>query len=220
MSKTTLIPGALAAALLLAAAPAFAANTLIDFEGATSFASITDYYNGGSDSAGAMGPSDFGVSFTGAAQALANDELGPYFSNAPTPGTVMFATDSSAVMNVAQGFTGELSFFYSAASSALDVVTIYSGLNGTGNVLGLVSLSANAQMGGCSDSAFCNWQRIALSFAGTGQSVSFGGNAGGVAFDNVAINTVTAAVPEPQTTAMLAFGLAGLMVAVRRQRRS
>jgi len=205
-----------AAAALLAAVPAFADNsTLIDFEGVTSFASVADYYNGGTDSAGASG-TDLGVSFTGAALALANDELGPYFSNAPTPGTVMFATDSSAVMNFAKGFVDEVSFYYSALNSALDVVTVYSGLNGTGNVLGSFSLSGNAQLGGCSDSAFCNWQRLALTFAGVGQSISFGGEPGNVAYDNISVT----AVPEPGTYALMALGLAGVMVAVRRQRKA
>src|SRR5437879_3739953 len=73
-----------AAAALFAASPAFAAGTLIDFEGATSFASINAYYDGGADSAGAIGPS-LGVSFGGDALALQNDPLGPYFSNAPSP---------------------------------------------------------------------------------------------------------------------------------------
>lgn len=203
-----------ATAVLLAAAPAFAAQTLIDFEGVGSFASIAEYYNGGTDSAGNTG-SQLGVEFSGAALALSNDELGTYFSNAPSAGTVMFATDTSALLNVAKGFTGEISFYFSAASSALDVVTIYSGLNGSGAVLGAVSLSRNAQLGGCSDSDFCNWQRLSLSFIGTGQSISFGGNPGGVAFDNVTISPV----PEPQSAAMLAFGLIGLTVFLRRQRK-
>jgi len=203
-----------ATAALLAAAPAFAAQTLIDFEGVGSFASIAEYYNGGTDSAGNTG-SQLGVAFSGAALALSNDELGPYFSNAPSAGSVMFATDASALLNVAKGFTGEISFYYSAASSALDVVTIYSGLDGSGAVLGEVSLSRNAQLGGCSDSAFCNWQRLSLSFNGTGQSISFGGNYGNVAFDNVTIS----AVPEPQSAAMLALGLIGLTTFLRRQRK-
>jgi PEP-CTERM motif len=202
-----------AAACLLAAAPAFAANTLIDFEGVTSFASVADFYNGGTDGNGAAG-TNLGASFTGAALALSNDELGPYFSHAPSPGTVMFATDSSALLNFGQGFVDELSFYYSASSSAFDVVTIYSGLDGSGSVLGSISLTANAQLGGCNDAPFCNWQRVALSFAGTGKSIGFGGNAGNVAFDNIAIT----AVPEPESYAMLAMGLAGVILAVRRQR--
>jgi|GEM_PF-1835541 len=196
-----------ATACLLAAAPAFAANTVIDFEGATSYAPVADYY------------ANLGVSFTGAALALSNDgtadyPTGLFFSHAPTPGTVMFAQDSSALLNFAAGFVDELSFYYSASSSALDVVTIYSGLDGTGATLGSIGLSANAQLGGCSDSPLCNWQRVALSFAGTGKSISFGGNFGNVAFDNIAITPV----PEPETYAMLAMGLAGVMLAVRRQR--
>nr|WP_316639679.1 PEP-CTERM sorting domain-containing protein [uncultured Roseateles sp.] len=203
---------AVTAAVLLSA-PAFAAGTVIDFEGATSFASVADFYNGGTDSAGASG-GDLGVSFTGGALALSNDVLGPYFSNAPTPGTVMFASDADAIMNVSKGFSGELAFYYSAATPAFDVVTIYSGLNGSGTKLGSFSLNTNAQLGGCSDAGWCNWQRIALTFAGTAQSVSFGGNAGNVAFDNITIS----AVPEPQAAAMLMLGLAGLLLGSRRRR--
>ena len=206
---------AAAAALAASAAPVFAGNLLIDFEGASSFASVADYYNGGADSNGVAGSNNLGVSFTGAALALSNDVLGPYFSNAPTPGTVMFASDSTALMNFTNGFFGELSFFYSAASSALDAVTIYSGLDGTGSVLGVLDLAANAQQNGCSDSAYCNWEKVALSFNGVGKSISFGGNAGNVAFDNISV----AAVPEPETYAMFALGLVGVALAVRRQRR-
>lgn len=202
------------AAGLAAACPAFAANTLIDFEGVTSFASIADYYNGGTDSAGASG-TNLGISFSPSALALSNDDLGPYFSNAPTPGTVMFATDASALMNVGTGFANEVSFYYSAASSAFDVVTIYAGLDGTGAVLGSFSLSQNAQLGGCSDSAFCHWQRISLSFDGVAHSMSLGGNAGNVAFDNLTIS----AVPEAPMSAMLAIGGISMLFWTRRRQR-
>lgn len=202
-----------AAAALLAAAPAFAdPTTTVDFEGVTSFASIADYYNGGTDGAGASG-ANLGVSFTGAALALSNDELGPYFSNAPSAGTVMFATDESAVMNFAQGFVADMSFSYSSATAALGAVTIYSGLNGAGSILGSFNLLANAQSG-CGDTSFCNWNLASLAFDGIARSVSFGGHFGEVAFDNV---TVTA-VPEPQTYAMMLLGLIGIAAVARRQR--
>jgi hypothetical protein len=194
---------AVLSAALLASLPALAnTNLVLDFEGVDSFASVADFYAG--------------VSFSDAALGLKNDELGTYFSNAPTPGTVMFATDSSAVMSVDKGFIDQLSFYYSAASSALDVVTIYSGLNGTGSELGSISLSKNAQLGGCSDSAFCNWQRISLTFSGTARSVSFGGNAGGVAFDNVAIT----AVPEPTSALLMALGGAALLIGARKRQQA
>ena len=148
------------ALLAMAAAPlaASAADLTLTFEGASSFQSVAEFYNGGTDGAGVSG-SNVGVSFTGAAMALSNDVLGPYFSNAPTATTVMFAQDSSAVMNVASGFAGALKFFYSSTNGGLDLVNIYSGLNGTGTLLASASLFPNAQLG-CSDTAFCRFDSI------------------------------------------------------------
>lgn len=209
----TLVRALTAAAALCAAVPAFAAapTTLIDFEGVTSFASVGDYYNGGTDSAGVAG-SSVGVSFTGAALALANDALGPYFSNAPTPGSVMFASDPSALLNFAKGFTAA-SFWYSSAGPT-DLVTVYSGLDGTGSVLGSMNLAINAQSDGCVDSPLCHWELATLSFGGAGRSIGFGGNPGATAFDNIAIT----AVPEAQTWAMLMAGLVGVAAIARRRR--
>jgi hypothetical protein len=199
------------AAALLAAAPAFAASTVVDFEGVTSFASIQDYYNGGTDSAGASGP-DLGVSFTDAALGLSNDVATTFFSHAPSPLGVMIASDATATMNVAAGFSGDLAFWYSALTPALDVVKIYSGLNGSGTLLGAISLSQNATLG-CNDSPVCNFQRISLSFAGTAHSAVFGGNFGNVAFDDVTISTV----PEPASALLMALGGCGLLLAARRR---
>jgi hypothetical protein len=188
-------------ATLLASLPVLAnTNLVLDFEGVDSFAQVGSYYAG--------------VTFSEAALALKYDELGPYFSHAPTPGTAMFATDSSAVMNVDKGFINELSFYYSATKSTLDVVTIYSGLNGTGSELGSISLSKNAQLGGCSDSPFCNWQRVSLTFNGTAHSASFGANGFDVVgFDNVAIT----AVPEPTSALLMALGGAALLLGARKR---
>lgn len=204
-----------AAASLLATLPALAGNTLIDFEGATSFQSVNGFYNGGVDGAGVAGK-NFGVSFTGAALAVSNDVLGPYFSNAPTPGTVMFAADATAFMNVAAGFTSELSFYYASTGAAVNAVTVYSGLDGNGSVLGSISLTNNAQSNGCTDSPSCHWELATLAFAGAGKSISFGGNAGNVGFDNISIT----AVPEPESYALVALGMVGVMLASRRKRQA
>jgi hypothetical protein len=91
-------------AALMAGLPALAnTNLVLDFEGVESFTSVGNFYAG--------------ISFSDAALALKNDGPGLYFSNAPTPGTVMFASDPSAVMNVSGGFINELSFYYSATRS-------------------------------------------------------------------------------------------------------
>ena len=199
-----------AAAALFAATPAFAASTLIDFETATSFASINEYYNGGADSAGAIGPS-LGVSFGGDALALQNDPLGPYFSNAPSPLGVMAPVGADATMNVEAGFLG-VSFFYASSDAVSGGVQAWSGLNGTGTLLGSFDLAANAQAG-CSDSAFCHFDQLGAAFNGTAHSLTFGNAANFAAFDNVAVT----AVPEPSTMLLMALGLTGLMLVQRRR---
>ncbi|MFY9509673.1 MAG: PEP-CTERM sorting domain-containing protein [Rubrivivax sp.] len=197
----------LATALLAAFAisPVYAANTVIDFETVTSFASIAEFYNGGSDSEGNSG-SNFGVSFGGDVLGLANDEYSTFFTNAPSPVGVMTAVGSDATMNVAAGFVDALSFAYSSAAFTLQAVNVWSGLNGTGALLASFNLAANAQAGGCSDSAFCRFDTLSSTFAGVAHSVTFGNAAGVAAFDNIAIT----AVPEPTAALMLAMGLAGL----------
>jgi hypothetical protein len=193
---------------LFAATPAFAADTLIDFETVTSFASIGEYYNGGADSAGAIGPA-LGVSFTGDALALAND-FETYFSHAPSPLGVLAPVGADATLNVALGFTDAISFWYSS-SAFVSQINVWSGLGGTGEILASFNLVANATHG-CSDSAYCRFDQLSSTFAGTAHSVSFGNAAGVAAFDDIRIT----AVPEPTTALMLSLGLAGLFLSRRR----
>jgi hypothetical protein len=183
----TLLLSAVAAGLM-ATAPAFAATT-IDFDGPASFDSIADYYAG------------LGVDFGLDALAIQND-----FG-------VMTAVGADAAMNVAAGFTGTASFFYSSLEAV--TVGVYSGLNGTGTLLGSFELSANADLG-CSDSAFCNWTETSLSFNGVAKSIAFGAAADVAGFDNVTIS----AVPEPSQAIMLALGLSVIGARSLRRRKS
>lgn len=191
--KSILYPAIMAG--LLAAAPAFA--TTINFESPTSFDSIGGFY------------ATSGVSFGGDAVAVQNDALGPYFSNAPSPLGVMTAVGADATMNVLNGFTGLVSFFY--ASTDIAKIGVYSGLDGTGDLLGVFDLLANAN-DGCNDSAFCNWSEATLSFFGVAKSITFGDAAYVAGFDNVSFS----AVPEPGTALLLGLGLTALVASRRR----
>jgi hypothetical protein len=201
-----------AAAVLLAAAPAFAAPVLLDFElpANASFGSILEYYNGGQDQAGNVGP-DLGVRFSGDALALIGE---PTIANAPSGVGVLypFSDVSTTVLNVDFAFTG-LNFFYSSSSALAGAVQVWSGLNGTGSVITSFDLAANAQGNGCTGADFCNFSSLGLAAFAETRSVTFAGTE--AAFDNIAITPI----PEPSTYALMGFGLAGLAAAARRRKK-
>jgi hypothetical protein len=200
---------------LMSAAPAFSSTITIDFEGPTSFQSIDQYYNGGTDAAGASGL-NLGVSFGLDALAIQNDGLGSgvngeYFTNAPSPLGVLSPVGTDAWLNFATGFTGLASFYYSSTDAV--TIDVFSGLNGTGTLLGSFNLLDNA-VDGCSDSDFCNWSLASLNVNGVAKSIAFGDAAYTAGFDNVTIS----AVPEPSTMALLAVGLAGVFTRIGRRK--
>lgn len=202
------------AAALFSAGPASSAIVTIDFDGPTSFASINEYYAGGADSEEAIGP-NLGVSFGPDALTIKNDELGPYFSNWSTVG-IMGPVGADAAMNVGVGFIGDVSFSYSAVQAV--AVNVWSGLNGTGSIVGTFQLAANAA--GCAAGAgLCSWSpaSITLGSGVVARSITFGDAATTLTgFDNVTIT----AVPEPESVVLLALGLAGLGVVARKQQRA
>ena len=199
------------AAGLLSAAPAFAANVTVDFDDLSGYGtSITNHY------------SAQGITFGADALTASNDELGPYFSNSPSgpAGSVMFAFGSNAAMNVASGFTGTVSFYYSALVDT--VVSVYSGLNGTGTQLYTFNLAANTSS--CSVPAACNWDVASVDLGGVAQSIQFGTafisdvndpHYGSTAvFDNVTV----APVPLPAAGWLLFSALGGFGAMARRKR--
>lgn len=194
------------AAGLLSAAPAFSAT--LDFQGTGAYNFIEDYYNGGTNDAGASG-ANYGISFGPDAMSVTNDEWFTYYSNAPTPG-VLSAVGADAALNKASGFTGEVSFWYSASENT--TVSIFSGLNGSGIELASFNLVANAQ-DGCSDTLYCNWEFATLNLAGIGQSIQFGSTAGVAGFDNISVSEV----PVPAAAWLLLSGLGGLGAMSRRK---
>lgn len=203
----------LAAAALAVALPAAAGPIVLDFEGIGDLNPVGDYYNGG-------GGTNYGVSFSQDTLALIDADAGGSgnFANEPSPNTVMFFLNANnAVLNYAAGFDTGFSFFYS--SSVATTVTIYDGVNGTGNVLGTITLAAQGfdNCAGDPSGDFCNWTNVGVAFGGVAKSIDFGGTANQTGFDNITFGSSTA-LPEPGTYALMALGLAGIGFTARRRR--
>ena len=207
-----------AATALLAATPLMASAAgpvLVTFEKAWDFANgdVNGYYGGGKAADGTSGP-NMDVSFVNIS-GLSNDASFTYYTGAPTPLGVAYGHDDHSYMNMKEWAVGAFSFFYSSPVAIVGAVKAYSGLNGTGTLLGSLNLAANDAVAG----VYNTWSFASFAFTGSARSFDFTGAGveSAVAFDNIAVT----AVPEPSTTLlMLAGGAAMLRVVTRRRGRS
>lgn len=206
MHKLTLASALVAG--LLSATGATAATINLDFSGATSNASVNNFYNGGTDSQGASG-TNYGVSFAPSVLDLTNDANFTYFTNGPSNSAIYVNPgDVAGVMNIASGFTGSLGLSYSSLGAT--TVSIFSELNGAGTKQ---TFTLNSNDDGCADGA-CAWTSTLLDFAGIAKSVEFDSNGGQALYTNIGVS----AVPLPASGLLLLFGSAGLGLFGKRRR--
>jgi len=203
---------ATASAALLTAAEANA-SIVLNFVGLQDQEQILNFYNGGKGSKGSGPGPNFGISFSSHSLALISTASGGSgnFSNAPSDTIAFFLTGGADQMTQTSGFKTGFSFFYSSNSKATTgsngSVSVFSGPNGTGALLAMLTLpdtGNNGPPGG----QFNMWDKIGVAFAGTAESVDFSGAANHIGFDNVTLGSVTpGGVPEPASVALLGTGL-------------
>ncbi|MGH8191169.1 MAG: hypothetical protein ACREP2_06955 [Rhodanobacteraceae bacterium] len=189
----------------------------MNFDGIGTFDQVSTYYDGGCSTF--VGPDtcngpNYGVVWSGAE--ISDNTSGASGTIVPpsSPNYIILTNNSgsynSATMNVAAGFGGSGFSFYYAGSG---MVSVYSGLNGTGTLLNPGSEALSTSF--CSGTGFCSSPYM-LDFTGTAMSVVFTGN--GI-FDNVSFDMTPKAVPEPAAAGIFGFGvlLIGMFVGLRRR---
>ena len=203
---------------LLAVVPVSAAPVVLTFEGLKNQEQILNYYDGGFGSLGSGPGPSYGIQFGSSALALIDQDSGGTgnFANEPTSKTIaFFLSGGGLVMNVPAGFDTGFSFFYTSATAAS--VTVYDGLDATGNLLASLPLAAQYNIGCSGDpsGSYCNWTAVGVAFAGIARSVNFAGGADRTGYDNITLNSDVPVVPEPMTMLLMGPGVAA--VALRRR---
>jgi uncharacterized repeat protein (TIGR03803 family) len=194
---------------------------LLTFEGLANREDILDYYAGGTGSIGSGPGPSFGISFTSGALALIDSDSGGSgnFANEPSPDAIaFFESGSELVMNVPAGFQTGLSFFY--ATTEAGSISIYDGLDATGNVLATIQLVPTPGIGthgGDPNGSYDRWDPIGVNFAGIARSVSFAGAANYIGFDNITLGSATPIVPEPGSALLAAMALLVYWSTIRRR---
>lgn len=211
----------IAGATALLGGTALAEVIVLDFEGLDDQEAVGGFYNGGTSENGNSG-TNYGIEFSDDTLSIIDRDAGGSgnFGNEPSPDTILFFLEGDrAVMNVAAGFENGFSFFYTSLTEDA-FVNVYSGLDGTGDILATLMLGpTGSDCSGDPTGQFCNFEAIGASFVGVAFSVAFGGVANQVGFDDITFGSAVAggdAVPLPGALILFGSAIAG-GAAVRRK---
>ncbi len=221
--------GCLLAALLSSFAPQLSATTILTFSGLSDGEQLLNFYNGGT---GSLGSSfyDYGITFSPGTIAYVDSDVGGTgnFANAPSPWGAIFSTTGFIRFNVSPGFTEALRFYYVTYNGGPSgSVSIFSGLNETGQLLSSATLNPPTQNcpGNPQGSYYGCWQLVELPFSGTARSVVFQSPVLKFGLDSLALTlpalelTQTSATPEPASFALVCGALIGAWMLRIRLRR-
>jgi hypothetical protein len=182
---------------------------VLNFEGLGDQDPINNFYDGGFSGQGYTGP-DYNIQFSSNALSIIDADAGGTgnFANEPTPNTCLFFLTGQPFMNVPAGFSTGFSCYYTSVTYA-GSVTIYDGLNATGNVLATLNFPATGTnpSGGDPNGAFNIWQVISVPFNGVAKSVLYGGVQNQIGFDDITFGSLTPGYETPVSNWAIFIGI-------------
>ncbi|MCT7954104.1 Calx-beta domain-containing protein [Laspinema palackyanum] len=154
---------------------------LLNFEGVRNLDPVSGFYG---DRGISFSTNALGIMSNDALDALGiPDEFGGNFAPPPSGTTALtYGENSAIVMNVEGGFDNQLSFFY-ASPFANHTVTLYDGLNASGNILASIPLSTTAA--GSLPHVYAEFDQAIVPFTGVARSVSFGSVSNKLILDDI-----------------------------------
>lgn len=173
---------------------------LLDFNALQVGEEVQSYYNGGLGSMGTGPGPNLGITFTADFVTVADGVFGP-------PLRAEGLTAGSGTMDLAAGFSGPFSFYYENSGTE-GMVNLYSGLDGSGSLVGTLLLPANSTFGATGSVEGMPFR-----------SAVFTGDANTMVFDNITFGNLV--LPEPGSISLLLTVLAtsGLLCRKNARRR-
>jgi hypothetical protein len=166
---------------------------------------VLGYYDGGFGSLGTGPGPNLGVTFTADFVTVAQGVFGPPFQAEEL-------TSTSGIMDVLPAFGGDggdFSFYYNNLGPDDGLVSLYSGLDGTGSLVTTISLPPTPTFSAASPLE---------GLPGPFESAIFTGTAGTLVFDNVTFSPpgVGPVTPEPSSVSLLLIGLLAVWLSARK----